>query len=116
LFQQLAGHQPNVFVGVSGAFDTLSEIYCLQSGLAYYPEEPETPLTIESFYGTYALLVSKNRAERMTIAGMIEMRVDMIVSACCLVKLILDKHSFDNIRVSTWSLKEGALMKYIADQ
>ncbi|HKZ38135.1 MAG TPA: hypothetical protein VJ184_10810, partial [Chryseolinea sp.] len=43
------------------------------------------------------------------IPGMIEMRVDMIVVACCLVRYILSRHSFARIRVSTYSLKEGVL-------
>jgi exopolyphosphatase/guanosine-5'-triphosphate,3'-diphosphate pyrophosphatase len=40
---------------------------------------------------------------------MIEMRVDMIVVACCLIRYILEAHAFDRIRVSTYSLKEGVL-------
>jgi hypothetical protein len=43
----------------------------------------------------------------MLIPGMIEMRVDMIVVACALVKFLLEKHSFNRIRVSTYSLKEA---------
>jgi exopolyphosphatase/guanosine-5'-triphosphate,3'-diphosphate pyrophosphatase len=45
----------------------------------------------------------------MKIPGMIEMRVDMIVVACCLVKLILDSFDIEQIRVSSYSLKEGVL-------
>jgi exopolyphosphatase/guanosine-5'-triphosphate,3'-diphosphate pyrophosphatase len=46
---------------------------------------------------------------------MIDMRVDMIVVACCLVRFILEKHSFTRIRVSTYSLKEGVL-NYLSKQ
>jgi exopolyphosphatase/guanosine-5'-triphosphate,3'-diphosphate pyrophosphatase len=45
----------------------------------------------------------------MAIEGMIEMRVDMIVCACCLIRTVLGRHHFEAIRVSSWSLKEGAL-------
>jgi exopolyphosphatase/guanosine-5'-triphosphate,3'-diphosphate pyrophosphatase len=116
LFRQLRIYRPSVLVGVSGTFDTLSEIYCLNTGIQYFPDEPETPLTIDSFYRTCAELISKNRAARMAMPGMIEMRVDMIVVACCLIKLVVDSHPFNSIRVSTWSLKEGALMKYLASE
>ena len=51
----------------------------------------------------------KNRAQRLEIPGMIEMRVDMIVVACCLIKFLLDHSSFKAIRVSSYSLKEGVL-------
>ena len=49
----------------------------------------------------------------MQIPGMIEMRVDMIVVACCLVRYILARHSFSRIRVSSYSLKEGVLASCI---
>jgi exopolyphosphatase/guanosine-5'-triphosphate,3'-diphosphate pyrophosphatase len=114
LFKQLDLHRPRTLVGVSGTFDTLSEIYCRGRGLPYFEDEPETPLTIGSFYDTCSQLVKKSRTERMAIPGMIEMRVDMIVVACCLIKFVMDKYPIESIRVSTWSLKEGALMRYLA--
>jgi exopolyphosphatase/guanosine-5'-triphosphate,3'-diphosphate pyrophosphatase len=49
----------------------------------------------------------------MDIPGMIEMRVDMIVVACCLIRYILDRHPFNRIRVSTYALKEGVLASII---
>lgn len=112
LFHQLRIHNPSVLVGVSGTFDTLSEIYCNRNQIKYHAEAPETPLTLESFDTITEELVSKNRAQRLAIPGMIEMRVDMIVVACLLVNLIVDNHSFSSVRVSTWSLKEGAMIEY----
>ena len=49
----------------------------------------------------------------MRIQGMIEMRVDMIVVGCCLVRFILEQYQFQNIRVSSYSLKEGVLASLI---
>jgi exopolyphosphatase/guanosine-5'-triphosphate,3'-diphosphate pyrophosphatase len=100
---------PTTLVGSSGTFDTLSEIHCIRKNIHYSEENPETPLTIESFFTIYRELISKNRAERLVIPGMIDMRVDMIVVACCLIRFLFEKHSFDAIRVSTYSLKEGVL-------
>jgi exopolyphosphatase / guanosine-5'-triphosphate,3'-diphosphate pyrophosphatase len=108
LLAQLKVHQPNVLVGSSGTFDTLSEIYCLQRN-SVYTQDPETPLTWKAFDEIFKKLLTKNRAERMQIAGMIELRVDMIVVACCLIQFLSQNHSFGSIRVSTYSLKEGAL-------
>jgi exopolyphosphatase / guanosine-5'-triphosphate,3'-diphosphate pyrophosphatase len=111
LFTQLEIHQPNTLVGSSGTFDTLSEIYCHQRHVPY-KELPETPLTLQAFEKIYEELLTKNRAERMKINGMIEMRVDMIVVACCLIQFVLQKYSFAGIQVSTYSLKEGALASF----
>ncbi len=108
LFQQMRIHQPYVMVGSSGTFDTLSEIYCVRNHMPY-AETPETPLTLQAFDEIYAELICKNRAERLKIPGMIEMRVDMIVVACCLIKFLLSQFPFHQVRVSTYSLKEGVL-------
>lgn len=109
LFAALNKYKPFVLVGSSGTFDTLSDIFCIKHEIHKSPEEIETPLTIEGFYDIHRELLLKNRDERMGIPGMIEMRVDMIVVACCLVKFLLEKHPFNRIRVSTYSLKEGVL-------
>jgi len=101
--------QPDILVGSSGTFDTLSDIFCIRQGIARTFEESETPLSLEGFYEIYRELIRKNRNERMQIEGMIALRVDMIVVACCLIRFVLEKHPFDRIRVSTYSLKEGVL-------
>jgi exopolyphosphatase/guanosine-5'-triphosphate,3'-diphosphate pyrophosphatase len=109
LVDALKAFQPTILVGSSGTFDTLSDIFCSRHHILKTPEEVETPLTIEGFYEIYQDLLVKDRQERMLVPGMIEMRVDMIVVACCLIKHLLEIHSFNRIRVSTYSLKEGVL-------
>ena len=109
LFKAIEQYRPTILVGSSGTFDTLSDIFCILHDIHKSPDEIETPLTLEGFHEIYSELITKNRAERMQIPGMIEMRVDMIVVACCLIKFLLEKYSFSRIRVSTYSLKEGVL-------
>jgi exopolyphosphatase / guanosine-5'-triphosphate,3'-diphosphate pyrophosphatase len=115
LFDALRTFRPTVLVGSSGTFDTLSDIFCITHHIHKSVEEIETPLSIEGFYDIYRELLVKNREQRMHIPGMIEMRVDMIVVACCLVKFLLSIHPFNRIRVSTYSLKEGVLA-YLSEQ
>jgi len=109
LFEILEKFNPSILVGSSGTFDTFSDIFCIRHDIHKSPEEIETPLTIEGFYDIHREILLKNREGRMLMPGMIEMRVDMIVVACALVKFLLEKHSFNRIRVSTYSLKEGVL-------
>jgi exopolyphosphatase/guanosine-5'-triphosphate,3'-diphosphate pyrophosphatase len=109
LMEQIAKFKPSGLIGSSGTFDTLSDIHCIRYNLPQQPDAPETPLTFQSFYETFDLLLVKNRSERLLIPGMIEMRVDMIVVTCCLIKFFLDHHTFNDIRVSSYSLKEGVL-------
>lgn len=112
LFEVLKKQNPTILVGSSGTFDTLSDIFCITHDIHKSPEEVETPLSLEGFYDIHHELLVKNREQRMRIPGMIEMRVDMIVVACCLIKYLLEKHSFSRIRVSTYSLKEGVLAHF----
>ncbi|MBI3220511.1 MAG: exopolyphosphatase [Bacteroidetes bacterium] len=108
LFEALEKWKPEVLIGVSGSFDTLSEIYCRQNSIPFN-NEPETPLTIEAFQAISRRLYSKTRDERMKIPGMIELRVDMIVVGCCLIQCLLSRYSFARPTVSSYSLKEGVL-------
>lgn len=106
-------HQPKILIGSSGTFDTLSDIYCWRNDLPVQ-ETPETPFHIKAFNGIYEELLVKDRAARLQIQGMIEMRVDMIVVACCLIKFMLSSHDFTHIRVSSYSLKEGVLTSLLS--
>lgn len=108
LHAALAEHHPKTLIGSSGTFDTLSDIYCCKNNIPL-KDTPETPFSIEAFDDIYEELLIKDRATRMQIPGMIEMRVDMIVVACCLIKFLLSQHHFERIRVSSYSLKEGIL-------
>lgn len=109
LEEQLTKFNPATLVGVSGTFDTLSEMFCIRNSLPYYPDDSETPFDIDAFPSIYHDLLTHDRAGRLALPGMIEMRVDMIVVACVLVNYMLRMHSFKNLRVSTYSLKEGVL-------
>ncbi|MEJ7647156.1 MAG: exopolyphosphatase [Chryseolinea sp.] len=115
LFEALQKHRPRTLIGSSGTFDTLSDIFCLTHDIHKGPEEIETPLTLDGFYAIYHDLLHKNREDRLKVPGMIEMRVDMIVVACCLIRYILSKHSFNRVRVSTYALKEGVLSRLIEE-
>jgi len=66
-------------------------------------------LSLATVQACHEFFINNNRAQRLAVPGMLEMRVDMIVMATSLIQLLLDRHPFQSIRVSTYSLKEGAL-------
>ena len=113
LYEACEKHQPKTLIGCSGTFDTLSDIYCEQTGFKRTIEDSEYPLPIQSFRAIYSDLLQKTRAERLQIPGMIEMRVEMIVVATVLVDFLLEKLSIQKIRVSAYALKEGILFNVI---
>ena len=97
---------PDVLVGSSGSFDTLSEIYCLQNQITYAPDG-ESPITMDFLQSAMESILKKDRKARMQIPGMIELRVDLIVVGVVLIKKLLDIREFSSVRVSSYSLKEG---------
>ncbi len=103
-------YQPDVLVGSSGSFDTLVDMWCMhEQGHLPDPNQATFMLPVGEFYRAYSLLITRNRAERMQIPGMIDLRVDMIVVAVCLIDYVVKTYGIANIRTSTYSLKEGVL-------
>ncbi|WP_020607526.1 phosphatase [Spirosoma spitsbergense] len=103
-------YHPDVLVGSSGSFDTLVDMWCMhEQGHLPDPNQATFMLPVGEFYRAYSLLIASNRAERMQIPGMIDLRVDMIVVAVCLIDYVLKTYTISNIRTSTYSLKEGVL-------
>jgi len=102
---------PIQLVGSSGTFDTLIDMqFMLEQGHLPDPEQAAFPLPIAGFYRSYELLLTRNHDERIKLPGMIELRVDMIVVAVCLIDYVLSAFGIQTITVSTYALKEGVLV------
>ncbi|RYF67756.1 MAG: phosphatase, partial [Cytophagaceae bacterium] len=104
-------YQPSVLVGSSGSFDTLVDMYYHEQAGTWPPaEQAAFTLPVADFYHFYQLLIERNHDQRMALPGMIELRVDMIVVAVCLIDFVLRSYDIKAIQVSTYALKEGALV------
>ncbi|MBC7571617.1 MAG: phosphatase [Spirosoma sp.] len=103
-------YEPVVLAGSSGSFDTLVDMWFMhERGHLPDPDEATFSLPVAEFYRSYQLLMNRNQDERMRLPGMIELRVDMIVVAVCLIDYVLRTYGIDRIVTSTYSLKEGVL-------
>ncbi len=107
-----ACHQyaPEVMIGSSGSYDTLNEMSFYETTGAPTPTEligNEYPL--EAFIRAYEKLLTSNREERMAIPGMIELRVEMIVVAVCLIRYLIQTFQITRIKVSKYAMKEGIM-------
>jgi exopolyphosphatase/guanosine-5'-triphosphate,3'-diphosphate pyrophosphatase len=112
-----ACHQyaPKVLIGSSGSFDTLIEMqYMKDKGQLPANDEIAFEYSLPAFYWAYDELIFKNHAERMQIPGMIELRVDMIVVAMCLIRFVIQTLDIQEIRVSSYALKEGIMAKILS--
>ncbi len=113
LTQAVAQFQPKVLIGSSGTFDTVSDIEIYHQNEIPDPERKEFDLSISGFYRIYHDLLTKTRHERMQIPGMIEMRVDMIVVASVLIDFVIENYRPQQLRVSSYALKEGLLSRLL---
>lgn len=103
--------KPMQLVGSSGTFDTLVDMeYMHERGHLPGREQTAFALPVAEFYRSYELLLTRNHDERMQLPGMIELRVDMIVVAVCLIDYVLSTFGIQTITVSTYALKEGVLV------
>ncbi len=112
-----ACHQyaPKVLIGSSGSFDTLIDMqYMKEKGQLPTSDEVAFEYSLPEFYWAYDELIFKNHVERMQIPGMIELRVDMIVVAMCLIRFIIQTLEIQRIRVSSYALKEGVMAKVLS--
>ncbi len=116
LLDAIARYKPSGFVGASGTFDTLIDMYYATMLKDKLTGQQVFELPVSDFYQLFQLLVTKNRAERLLIPGMIAMRVDMIVVASCLIDFILQHVQVESIRCSHYSLKEGAVARLLSGE
>ncbi|SFC59913.1 exopolyphosphatase / guanosine-5'-triphosphate,3'-diphosphate pyrophosphatase [Flexibacter flexilis DSM 6793] len=118
LSQAVAIYKPTQLVGVSGSFDTLAEIYQhrQQDILESYDVENEPFYELPKVFVLNILqeIIKLNHSERLAMRGMIPLRADMIVVAAVLINYILQTTDYQKIIVSTYSLKEGLLSKYLS--
>lgn len=101
---------PTILVGCSGSFDTLIEMAQASKNekIDNIEAQPKYQLALPDFEILSQKLIAANRAQRLAMPGMIELRVDMMPVAVILIQHILSFLTNPQIRVSTYSLKEGA--------
>ncbi|MBB6002358.1 phosphatase [Arcicella rosea] len=112
-----AVHQyaPICVIGSAGSFETLIDLYFMKTYGQLPPiEQVSFELPIAEFYDSFLKIVSRNHEERMALAGMIALRVDMIVVGVCLIDFVLKRYDIHQIKVSNFALKEGVLSKQLS--
>lgn len=107
-------YSPTTIIGSSGSFDTLIDMFFMKTTHQLPPKNQVSfELPLAEFYDSYEKLITRNHEERMNIAGMIELRVDMIVVAVCLIRYIIQNFQILEIKVSSFALKEGVASKIL---
>ncbi len=111
LYNACVKYQPETLVGSAGSFETFASMIrhkFPESGSHY--GKTEHPISLKHFNELYKELIVSNKQERSVMKGLIKMRMDMIVLAAIILKTVLDKTKITTIKLSAYSLKEGALV------
>lgn len=112
-----AVHQyaPLTVIGSAGSFETLIDMYFMKT-FGHLPSSTEVSfeLPMAEFFDSFIKIMSQNHEGRMALPGMIKLRVDMIVVGVYLINFVLKKYDINQIKVSTYALKEGVLSRHLA--
>lgn len=103
-------------VGSSGSFDSLAEM------IYYRYQTEENPLVkteynfdLDHFEAIYKLLINSTIEKRFKMKGLAAMRVELIVVAVVMIRYVIKKLKMKEMRLSTYSLKEGILYDYLRE-
>ncbi len=111
LFRACVAHPPQALAGASGTFDTIHDMARYANVGGRLEGQGRYGAVSPAFISSLKKeLCRKDRSARLAIPGMIEMRVDMIVMAVCLLDLVVRRIGVGQVRCSPYALKEGALM------
>lgn len=110
LFEAIHLNKPQSLIGSSGAFDSIVDMIGEEFNTTILNEsQTEYQIDLTNYKFISHKIKKSNINERRQIKGLIEMRVDMIVISVLLIDFILSELNLNNIRVSTFSLKEGVI-------
>ncbi len=114
LFEAVEKFPPTELVGSSGAFESFVEmIHGELGGEPFSHDRTSFTINLELYAKICGKIVSSTLAERKQIKGLVPMRLDMIVICCLLVDFVLSNLRLKTMRMSVWSLKEGAMVEFV---
>lgn len=114
LFRAAKRFPPITLIGSSGAFDSIVEmIHGEFNGEPFSAEKTAYDVDIDQYQRIAGMVIAATSEQRRKIKGLIPIRVDMIVISCIMINHVLKRLNISKMRVSSYSLKEGALVEYI---
>lgn len=111
LFEACKNYKPQALVGTAGSFESYAEIIHLQKGSYFNPELKKSYLfNHQQLLNLLDFFKTSTQQQRLNTKGLIALRIDMIVMASVISAFILQKLQLNQTYLSTYALKEGALL------
>lgn len=111
LNQKLAEYMPIILIGSGGVFETYAQL--INPELKLGLEEPRFTIQLIDFKRIAEIILKSKHLQRSQIPAIIPLRVNMIVTSTLLTRYILNLHPFQQMMLSTYSLKEGLIFEWI---
>lgn len=107
LFEAMKKYKPLWLIGASGAFEVLQAFSQNTT-----PQNHATFLDSDIVSKVYDRLIKTHYSERRNMQELSEERKDMIIAALILLNTLYSKHTFQEILISPYALKEGVLLRH----
>ena len=116
LFEVLKINSVRELIGSSGAFDSFVEMIDADFNSMKFDESCAVyEYDLIQFRVLSERVIKSTLSDRLTMRGLIPMRVEMIVLSVIFTNYILKKTGIKKLRSTTWSLKEGAVLNWISE-
>lgn len=113
LWSQLQNLPVPVLIGCSGAFDTLADLLDGTAPGSKARRLQDIPLA--DFDRISAQIIHSTKQEREGMTGMEPLRVEMIVPAFILMRLVVSRLKIQQLKQTDFALREGVLFQAIYD-
>ncbi len=117
LTEQCRLFNPLVLIGSAGAFETFANLVSHQFNLPKdLLNEPEFIFNKDQFMIVADQLLKSTHQQRLASPQIVPVRVDMIVVATILTLYVINLLKMDQIKLSTYALKEGILFEFLNER
>lgn len=98
-------------IGSAGSFESYTDIVGYKNfGKALSNSSLSYEFDLKQYFDLHNYLIQSTRSQRLSLKGLLRMRVDMIVLASIVTNFVMKKYSISRMEYSAYSLKEGALL------
>lgn len=97
-------------IGSAGVFESYAVVIEQTKGHHFNLEQTKQyAFNQEELLGLIEKIIPSSHQQRIEMAGIISIRIDMIVTASLLARFVIEKLGISEVMMSTYSLKEGVL-------
>lgn len=115
LFTALNKHGSKTLIGSSGSFDTIAEMIAHKFySIEILKGKKKYKFQLDDYQWAHQYLLDSDIEKRLSTAGIISMRADMIVLSSIFIQYIITRVKIKKMKLSTYALKEGALDQFFA--